>query len=123
MHDKDFLKKDSSWEETIGYLKKKIAEKRWMSANKPIEFMKKYMDADQVAGWKRERDIRRAEAIHTRGFDKDKLRQEVWFIPQELYTANKPYWEGIIMNKEYKKHPEFLITNPLNNVRQSKARP
>lgn len=41
-------------------------------------------------------------------WSKGKTMKKVFSIPMDIYVSNPKYWDGIIKNKEFSKHPEWM---------------
>ncbi len=39
---------------------------------------------------------------------KGKTMKKVFSIPMDVYVHNPKYWDGIIKNKQFNKHPEWM---------------
>lgn len=47
------------------------------------------------------------------GWTDGKTMKKVFSIPMEVYMANPKYWDGIIHDKQFKKHPEWRVGTSL----------
>jgi phosphopantetheinyl transferase (holo-ACP synthase) len=114
-----FLKEDNEIDflKTIGYLKKIIDHKKWLSKNNPQKFMEKYMTQEERETWKKRMTELRNEYYRTKGMSKDKTMKHIFDIPEKVYYANIEYWDEIITSRDYARHPYFMVAKYYTNVK------
>jgi dTDP-D-glucose 4,6-dehydratase len=47
------------------------------------------------------------------GWSKDRTMKKVFSLPLEVYLSNQNYWDDIINQKQFNKHPEWQTAKPI----------
>jgi hypothetical protein len=118
-----WLRADPDPAKTIKMIRDKIAYKKRLSREKPLKLMKMEMSQAEWDTYWREKQEAEAHYLHTGGWTKKENGQHdmkhLAMIPQCVYNHNPEYWQGIIENREFYKHPEFLVSNSKPQWRKS----